>query len=117
MTPFPLLALVTVFLVEACGSNSVSPLEVIGAPPRTFTIAVGQQVDIQMGSVGPGEYVSPPTLMGSAIDFLGVSLATIQVPAGETQLFHFKGVAPGQAIVRFHNTNQSADVSDTVVVR
>jgi len=33
-----------------------------------------------------------------------------------TQIFHFKGVAPGQTIIQFHNTN-SKDAVDTVVVR
>lgn len=119
-TKLPLFALATAFFVGAC-SSSKNPLGVYGQPPGTFAIAVGQEIDIQMGTVGPGEYVSPPALMGSAIDFLGESSPPVNPPSGPQQIFHFKGVASGQAIILFHNTNPDRthypDVSDTVVVR
>jgi hypothetical protein len=120
LVSLPLFALVTAFLVEAC--HGLSPLEAYGEPPRTFSIAVGQTIDIQMGTVGPGEYMSPPTLIGSAVAFLGeTSPPGVNPPSGLQQLFHFKGVASGQTIIVFHNTNPPGnvhrDVSDTVVVR
>jgi hypothetical protein len=114
----PLFVLVTSVLVVACSS---SPLEVSGAPSGSFSVAVGQEITIQMGTVGSGEYVSPPTVRGSAIEFLGVTSPNVIVPSGVQQIFHFKGVASGQAIVLFHNTNPPGivhpDASDTVVVR
>ena len=111
-----LIVLVAAFLVEACHGRG--PLEVYGTPPGTFSIAVGQEIAIQMGTVGPGEYVSPPTLSGSTIEFLEVTLGA-PVPAGPRQIFHFKGIASGQTIILFHNTSPDLhpDVSDTVVVR
>lgn len=110
----------TILLIQACSGNS--PLAVYGAPAQTFSISVGQALDIRMQTVGPGEYVSPPAFTGSAIEFLGESSpAGVANPAGVQQLFHFKGVAGGQAIILFHNTNPDGthypDVSDTVVVR
>jgi hypothetical protein len=114
MKKLPLFALVAACLVTAC--NSRSSLDVYGQPPGTFTIDVGQEIAIRMGTVGPGEYVSPPTLIGSAIQFLEVTLGE-PVPAGARQIFHFKGVVPGQTVILFHNTNLRTDVSDTVVVR
>jgi hypothetical protein len=113
---FKPLALLTVVLVGAC-VGSTSPLEVYGVPSSTLSIDVGQEVLITMRTIGPGEYVSPPVVTGTAVTFLDVSLANVQVPAGETQVFRFKGVSRGQAIVVFHNTGSHADVSDTVVVR
>jgi hypothetical protein len=104
---------VACFLAAACGA---SPLEVYGVPAGTFTIDLGQEIAIQMGTVGPGEYVSPPVLNGSAIQFLEVTQGD-PVPAGARQIFHFKGVANGQTVIQFHNTNFRSDVSDTVVVR
>ena len=79
---------------------------------------------IQIGGVGPG-YSSPPTITGSAIAFLEETYPPgAATPGGVLQLFHFKGVASGQAIVLFHNPanpagsgNVLADVIDTVVVR
>ena len=109
------LAWITIVLLEAC--SSTSPLETYGVPSSTLSIAVGQEVLITMRTVGPGEYVTPPVLAGSAIDFLGMSPPEIQVPAGVTQVFRFKGVARGEAIIQFHNTGSHPDVSDTVVVR
>jgi len=102
--------------VEACSRTSIAPLAAYGVPLGALSIAVGQELQLTMRTIGPGEYVSPPTLAGSAIVFLDLSLPPAQVPAGVTQLFRFKGVAPGQAIIRFHNTGVHPDVTDTVVV-
>jgi hypothetical protein len=114
----PLFGLVAAFLAGACGSRG--PFEVYGQPSGAFSVAVGQQIDIKIGTVGPGEYVSPPTLNGSAIAFLSVT-AGAAMPAGTQQIFHFKGVARGQTVVVFQNTNPPGiphpDVIDTVVVR
>jgi hypothetical protein len=119
-TKLPLFALVTAFFVWAC-SSSKNSLGVYGQPPGTFVIAVGQEIDIQMGTVGPGEYVSPPALMGSAILFVGESSPSVVVPSGAQQIFHFKGVASGQTIILFHNTSPPGsfrpDVIDIVAVR
>ena len=123
----PLVALVAASLVQACHSSSPlgiygTPLEVYGAPAGTFSIAVGQELVIQMGTVGPGEYGSPPTLNGSTIAFLGeTSPPGVPVPSGVRQIFHFMGVAGGRTIITFQNTDpdktRHPDVSDTVVVR
>ncbi len=123
----PLLAVAAALLVQACRGSSPlgiygTPLEVYGAPAGTFSIAVGQELAIQMGTVGPGEYVSPPTLNGSTIAFLGeTSPPGVPVPAGARQIFHFMGISGGQTIIRFQNTDPDKthhpDVSDTVVVR
>lgn len=114
MKGFSRVALVCV-LLGAC--NGTSPLEVYGVPSSTLSIDVGQEVLITMRTIGPGDYVTPPVIAGSAIAFLGMSPPAVQVPAGVTQVFRFKGTARGQAIILFHNTDShNADVSDTVVV-
>jgi hypothetical protein len=74
-----------------------------------------------MGTAGPGEYVSPPTLSGPAIEFPEVTSPAVAPPGGVQQDFHFKGVRSGQTIILFHNTSPDffvhPDVIDTVVVR
>jgi len=97
------------------------PFEANGAPSRSFSIAVGEEIIIQIGGIGPS-YSIPPAITGSAIAFLDVTNPPgVATPGGALQLFHFKGVASGQAIVLFHNPAGSAtilpDVIDTVVVR
>lgn len=113
------LVLLAATLSAACSGRGV--FEVWGAPSAAFSIAVGQQIDIQMGTAGPGEYVSPPTLNGSTITFLSVT-SGLPVPSGVQQVFHFRGVAGGSTVVVFHNTNPPGgfthpDVIDTVNVR
>ena len=73
-------ALVAIGLLSACGSPG--PLEAFGSPPATLTISVGQELRITMRTIGPGEYVSPPTITDSAIEFLGL------VPADEIGRAH-----------------------------
>jgi|ERR1035437_1691327 hypothetical protein len=116
LTRLPLVAFTAAFIVEAC-HNPTGPLAVHGAPSESFSIVVGQEIDITMYTVGPGQYVSPPELTGSAIDFLDMSYPAGQNPGGPTQLYRFKGVASGQTIILFHNTIGQRDVSDTVAVR
>lgn len=115
-----LLSVIGSLLVAGC--NSATPFEVSGVPARSFSLSIGGEIGIQMATVGPGEYVSPPTLTGSALQFLEVTPASgTVVPSGVQQVFHFKGVAVGQTIIVFHHTNPSGtvhpDVIDTVNVR
>ena len=100
------------FLCAACSS----PLEVNGAPSRTLSLAVGQEVDVRLQTIGPGQYASPPAISSSAMRFLAVSFVGPPVPAGPTQLFRFAAAAPGQAIVAFHHTGLDPEVDDTMNV-
>lgn len=108
-------------LVLAVACSSRGPLEVWGLPAQSFSLSVGREIDIKMGTAGPGEYVSPPTLTGSSLQFLEVTTPALAVPSGAQQVFHFKGVTVGQTIIVFHNTNPPGifhpDVIDTVNVR
>lgn len=108
--------------VLAVACSSPTPFEVNGIPARSFSLSVGGQLDIQLQVIGPGEYDSPPTLIGATLQFLGASVADgIAVPAGVKQAFHFKGIAAGQTIIVFHSPETSgivrADIIDTVNVR
>jgi hypothetical protein len=114
----PLLALVAAFLVVGCHP---SPLEPYRATSATSSIAVGQEIEFWMSTVGPGSYLTPPSLSGPALVFLGETSPGVVVPSGSQQIFHFKGVAGGTSIIVFQNTNPDKtrypDVSDTVFVR
>lgn len=108
-----------IFAMEAC--HGPSPFEVYGAPNAKFSIAVGQEIDIRLQTVGPGSYVAPPALTGSAIEYLEVTSGGID-PAGDNQVFHFKGVASGTTIITFSNvcgcspSRPPYSVIDTVTV-
>jgi len=106
-------------LLSACsGSSPSSPvaLELDGVSSRQISASVGQVLGIRLQTIGPGSYASPPTIEGTAVTFLDASFVGPQVPAGPTQVFRFKAVQPGRAILAFHNPSQNRTVSDTVLV-
>ena len=104
---------VTALLLAACG---LEPLAVNGSPSRTLSLVVGQELDLTLQTIGPGEYESPPTLSSPSIRFLDVAFVTPTVPAGPTQRFRFKAEAPGQTIILFLHSGSNPAVSDTVEV-
>lgn len=107
-------------LLSACNSSNPSgpaALELNGVPSRQISASVGQELSIRLQTIGPGSYASPPTIEGTAVTFLDASFVGPQVPAGPTQVFRFKAVRPGRAILAFHNSLQNRTVSDTVLVR
>jgi hypothetical protein len=98
--------------VFGCGG----PLEANGDPSRSFSIAAGQELELTLGTTGPGGYASPPDISTSAVRFLDVRLVGPPTPGGVRQLFRFKGMAPGVAVIVFHNAEQDRTVEDTVNV-
>ena len=65
---------------------------------KTIQVPVGDEVDITLQTIGPGQYANP-TVSSPAVRFLGVSLVGPAIPAGPTQLFRFQAAAAGQAII------------------
>ena len=102
-------------LFAGCGSET--PTDPTGRSGRAFTVQAGQELEIRLQSIGPGEYRSPPSVSSSAIRFRDVSLAAPHVPAGVTQLFRFQAVGAGRAIVVFRHSEQSPTMIDTVDVQ
>jgi hypothetical protein len=100
--------------LTACGQDGPAGLN--AGPSRTLSIGVGGELALRLQSIGPGEYTVPPQLSSGAIRFLSAALVGPPVPAGETQLFRFRGVAPGTAIITFSHSGSSATIMDTVTV-
>ncbi len=119
----PVLAVVCGSLA-ACHSSVLTtpPLVSIG-PDRTVSAQVGGAIDITLQTVGPGYYVTPPTVSSPAVRFLSENEPDgFANPAGPTQVFHFRAVAPGQAVVGFTHTGgfpgqTYPSTSDTIVVQ
>ncbi len=106
-------------LLAACGSDNV--VGVRGDDLVSKIVADrGQKIDIKLGNVGPAIYASPPSISSSALGYLGVEIVPPYTPGGPTQLFHFRAVASGEAVVTFQRVLQDsvvATVQDTVLVR
>ena len=98
--------------VLGCGG----PLEANGSPSRSFSIEAGQELELTLGTTGPGEYTSPPDISSAAVRFLDVRVVGPFTPGGARQRFRFKGMAPGVAVIVFHNAEQNITVEDTINV-
>lgn len=110
----------TLAVAVAAACHGSNPFEVMGPSTGTVSIRVGEEIDFHLQNFGPGVFVVPPTLSGSALEFLEETTPCCPVPAGITQLFHFKGVASGTAIITFRDTGGDTPspvvVVDTVIV-
>jgi hypothetical protein len=103
-------------VIAIAGCSSGTPTGVNGASGGRFELGVGQQVQLRLQSIGPGEYAAPPQMSSGSAHFVNVSLVGPAVPAGVTQLYSFIGVDPGTTIVTFVHSGTSAIVVDTLVV-
>ncbi len=100
-------------LVVACNADrSVSPY-----PGGPVTAAVGQDFSLTVHTLGPGQYVSPPTISSSAVRFLSDSIVGPITPAGPNQQFLFRAVSVGQATITFHHTGDNPTIEAVVQVR
>jgi hypothetical protein len=66
----------------------------------------------KMTIVGAGAVID-----GAAVQFLDAAVVSPFTPGGPTQLFRFKAVAVGSAVVRFQHTGAGPTIVDTLVVR
>ena len=101
-------------ILASCGPE---PLAVSGVRGQTLAVVVGQELDITLGTVGPGEYLSPPTILYPAVRFLDAAIVPPILPSGPTQRFRFQAVLAGRAIVIFRHSGGDPTVIDTVNVR
>ncbi len=98
--------------LSGCGSDL---LAVMDDSSRTISLAVGQELDLTLGTVGPGAYQSP-TISSDAVGFLGDSLVGPNSPGGVRQLFRFRGMSSGSAIIVLTHSGDQPTITDTVVV-
>lgn len=106
------LCVVALIGLSGCGSDL---LAVMDDSSQSISLTVGQELDLTLGTVGPGTYQSP-TISSDAVEFLGDSLVGPNSPAGARQLFRFQGVATGSAIIVLTHSGDQPTITDTVVV-
>lgn len=108
----------TIILATACGPEPLGV--VVGTPGDTLQIAVNQQLEIALQNIGPGEYLSPPTITsesdGTVLRFLDAALACPCPPAGIRQRFRFEGRTRGVATVAFRQSYNDRVVTAVVSV-
>src|SRR5438067_8269529 len=92
------------FLSVGCRANPVAPtVSIVSKTSQSISLHVGDELTVTLQGIGPGEYLSPPSVSSPAVRFLDVSQASVVVPAGPTEIFRFQAVAKGQAIVVFRH--------------
>ena len=103
--------LVAILLAGCAGS----PVEIHGSQGQALSLAVGQDLAVTLGNVGPGEY-GAPSMSSGVLHYLGVSIVGPNLPSGPTQQFRFRAVAAGRAILSFKSSGSGPLVVDTVNV-
>jgi hypothetical protein len=101
----------------ACNGETATSVLEVDHVSQSIAARVGQEVDITLGTVGPGEYASIPSISSPAVRFLDVSDVGPYVPAGVRQRFRFTARASGVAIITFRHSGTNPVVTDTVAVR
>lgn len=120
----------TVFLAAlwttACGAptapgNRGAPSTVLSLDNRDngrgVSVAVDDEVDITLQTIGPGNYDEHPSVSSPAVAFLAVSNVGPPNPGGPRQLFQFRAVAAGHAVVSIPHTGQNPRFEIAVDVR
>lgn len=104
-----------VLLVAACADHIVS---VDGATrSQRVTAGVGDLVDIPLWAGALGTYADAPTVSGSAVEFVHVTIDSPPNPGGPTQRFRFRALSRGTALVTFTPLQSAPVIVDTIVVR
>lgn len=80
---------------------------------KTLAATVGEQIDVMLQTIGPGEYTAPAISSGS-VRFLDVTLVGPPNPGGPTQLFRFQVVATGRASITIPHTAGGRDFQFTI---
>ena len=94
-------------LGAGCGSDP-APVELSGQDNGTeLDLANDQEVDLTLQTIGPGQY-GEPTISSSAVRFEGTHLSSQQNPGGPRQIYQFRAVGGGSALISIpHDSGQA----------
>jgi len=103
------LAAASVLAVGACTTEMASPAD--------YTVAVGQQLNITLRTIGPGAYDATPAISSPIVHFITMVVVQPYNPGGPIQQFSFEAQARGRATITFHRSESTAVASYTVEVQ
>jgi hypothetical protein len=103
-----------VALVGCSGDLTTAPIYLANAPSQAITMSVGQELDITVGTIGPGGY-GAPTISSSVLRRMnGDYPAPCCTPGGPSQRFHFVADGPGEAVITLGQEGRLYSTSDTL---
>jgi hypothetical protein len=109
-------SLIGLTLITACSSDEPAAPDSTQSHGETLSVVASQVFMVTLQTIGSGEYISPPRISSSAVQFLGVTLGD-PLPAGLTQKFRFLAAQSGRAVITFLHDDKGPTVQDTVVVQ
>jgi hypothetical protein len=77
-------------------------------------LAMNQYVYLKLQTIGPGQY-GEPVLSSAAVSFEGMTFPTAQNPGGPTQVYQFRTLAAGTALLTIPHDSGSAPFTATLV--
>lgn len=82
----------------------------------SVTLSLGSALEVILGTLGPGLYVSPPTVSGGAVEFERADIVPPFTPGGPTQRFRFRAVARGTGHIEMSKMDRAGIVQPRAYV-
>ena len=106
--------MVLVSLLGASCSGDPEPVDLTAKDDGTdVTLALHQEVDVTLQTIGPGQF-GEPTVSAPAVTFEGMTFPKAQNPGGPTQIYRFRTVASGAALVTIPHDSGGAAFTVTL---
>lgn len=80
---------------------------------RDVTLPLQQAVELTLQTIGPGQY-GDPIISSSTVTFEGTARPRNVIPAGPTQIYHFRTIADGEATITIPHTGERAPFTLTL---
>ena len=103
-----------VLVLAACATE---PFAVNGTASHNFRVSRGQDLDITLSTVGPGQYDSLPVISFPALRFIDMAFVGPYTPGGPNQRYRFHAESPGRVTILFRRSDSRSAVVDTVEVQ
>jgi hypothetical protein len=103
----PLVATLLASWLTGCSHAGMSSGDIVslgaGDNGKSVSVAVGDEIDLTLQTIGPGQYATPAVSSG-AVRFLNVIEVSPPNPGGPRQLYRFKAESSGSATISIPHT-------------
>jgi hypothetical protein len=105
------------FTMSACNDPTAVLIQGTDAGNATIELSIGQELDVTLGTIGPGSYDSVPSVSSLAVRFLESAVVPPYVPAGPRQRYRLAANQSGLAVITFRHSGTNPVITKTVHVR
>ena len=93
-------------IASGCGSSSPAITLTNADAGRTVAVHSGQEVDVVLQTIGPGQY-GTPSISSSSVTYIGTSPLLPANPGGPRQLYRFRAASAGAADISIPPTDDA----------